>query len=440
VYNSTTMELDTLRNLIVDSQNLLAAPLVRRTLEPLEAPRKAYVCIGPRRAGKSTFLNQIATDKVAQGVARENFLFVNFQDDRLKAVRSGDFELILTAYYSLFPTKRGTELVYVFFDEIQEASGWELFVERLLRTEKVQIYLTGSSARLLSREIATELRGRALTGELWPFSFEEFLSFRGVDAHHAGTRNETLVRHAFEDYWERGGFPEVREGSAKLRVAIHQEYLRTMVYRDIIERHDCSHPQAALRLTEKLVSSIANLYTLNRLTEYLRSLGFKVQKDFVSDVLNWLEDAFVLFSVRLWDRSLAKQNVNPRKIYMVDHALAVSCDASFSEKRGYLLENLVFCHLKRGGNPLCYLRTKTGLEVDFRLGGDEATALIQVAWDLNDDATRARETKALLQAMDEEGLATSTLVTWDTDELLKVGDKEIRVVPVRKFLVNKVGS
>lgn len=362
------MEVDTLRDLIVDSQAQLAPPPVRRTLEPLEAAKKVFVCIGPRRAGKSTFLNQIATDKLAQGVARENFLFVNFQDDRLKAVRAGDFELILTAYYGLFPSKRGSELVYAFFDEIQEATGWELFVERFLRTERVQLYLTGSSARLLSREIATELRGRALTGELWPFSLAEFLRFRGVEANRPGTKHESLVRHAFTDYWERGGFPEVREGSSQLRVAIHQEYLRTMVYRDIIERHDCAHPQAVLKLTEKLVSSVANLYTLNRLTEYLRSLGFKVQKDFVSDVLTWLEDAFVLFSVRLWDRSLAKQNVNARKIYMVDHALAVSCDASFSEKRGYLLENLVFCHLKRRAAPLHYLRTKSGYEVDFRVG------------------------------------------------------------------------
>lgn len=429
------MELETIKNLIVDAQESLSAPLVRRGIEPLLAPGKVFVCIGPRRAGKSTFLNQVAMDLVHQGVARENFLFLNFQDDRLKQVRAGQFDLIPTAYYNLFPEKRATETVHFFFDEIQETKEWELFVERLLRTEKAQIYLTGSSARLLSREIATQMRGRALTSELWPFSLAEYLVFRNIEAQRAGTRNEGLIRRAFDEYWQRGGFPELREADARLRVATHQEYLRTMIYRDIIERHDAPHPQAVLRLAERLVSSVSNPYTLNRLTEFLRSIGFKVQKEFVSAVIGWLEDAFVLFSVRMWDHSLARQNVNPRKIYMVDHAMAASCDASYAEKRGFLLENLVFTHLRRQTEQIHYYRTRSGFEVDFLVGSGQSEHLVQVAWDLDDAATLYRETKALYQAMEEQGIPSATIVTWDSERLIESAGKRIRVLPIRKFLL-----
>ncbi|MEI6388703.1 MAG: ATP-binding protein [Spirochaetota bacterium] len=430
------MELDRLQNVIADGQARIGQPTVRRSLVPLQAPGKVFVCIGPRRAGKSTLLGQMAADLLAQGTARENLVFINFQDDRLKQLRAGNFDLIPSAYYGLYPDKRGRETVHFFLDEIQEAPGWELFVERMLHSESARLYLTGSSARLLSREIATQLRGRALTGELWPFSFEEYLRFRNLDARKPGSINESFVRKAFDEYWERGGFPELREAPEAVRVATHQEYLRSMVYRDIIERHDADHPRAILKLAERLVSTVANLYTVNRLTEYLRSLGFKVQKEFVGQAIDWFEDAFMLFPLRIWDLSLAKQNVNPRKIYMVDHAMAASCDASYSEKRGYLLENLVYTHLRRRTENLNYYKTRRGLEVDFRVVRDSRVELVQVSWSLEDEETRKRETTALFQAMEEEGLTEGLIVTRDEEGVVGKEGRNIHIIPITRFLTS----
>lgn len=366
--------------------------------------------------------------------ARENLVFINFQDNRLKQLRAGDFDLIPSACYSLYPDKRGTETVHFFLDEIQEAPGWELFVERMLHSESVRLYIAGSSARLLSRKIATQLRGRALTSELWPFSFEEYLRFRNLDARKPGSINQSFVRKAFDEYWERGGFPELREAPEAVRVATHQEYLRIMVYRDIIERHDADHPRAILKLAERLVATVTNLYTTNRLTEYLPSLGFKVQKDFVGEAIDWFEHAFILFPLMVRDLSLAKQNVTPRKIYMVDHAMAASCDASYSEKRGYLLGNLVFTHLRKRTENLNYYKTRRALEVDFRVARDSGVELVQVAWSLEDEETRKRETTALFQAMEEEGLPEGLIVTRDEEGLVGKEGRKIHIIPITRFL------
>ena len=143
-------------------------------------PGKATVCIGVRRSGKSTFLFQVIQRLLDSGVPRENLLYLNFFDDRLHALRQDRLGLITEAYYSIYPEKKNTETVYCFFDEIQAVPGWEPFIDRLMRTEKCEVYLTGSSARMLSREIATQMRGRALSWELFPFSFQEFLDYKGI--------------------------------------------------------------------------------------------------------------------------------------------------------------------------------------------------------------------------------------------------------------------
>ena len=218
------------------------------------------------------------------------------------------------AYFSLHPEKKNTETIYCFFDEIQVVAGWEPFVDRLMRTEKCAVYITGSSAAMLSREIATQMRGRALSREIFPFSFREFLDYRGIDAEGPlSTRRRLLVRKAFEEYWERGGFPEVAGLDRALRIRIHQEYWGAMLFRDLVERHDVAHPRAVSDLAHRLVDNTASLYTVNRLTGYLQSLGHRAPKSAVSDYVDWFEDAFFLFTVRIFDASLARANVNPEE-------------------------------------------------------------------------------------------------------------------------------
>ena len=181
-------------------------------------------------------------------------------DDRLRHLQHEGLGVVADGYFSLHPEKKNTETVYCFFDEIQVVPGWEPFVDRLMRTEKCEVYITGSSARMLSREIATQMRGRALAWEIFPFSFREFLDFRGIDSDGPlSTRRRLLVRKAFEEYWERGGFPEVAGLDRALRIRIHQEYWGAMLFRDLVERHDVAHPRAVSDLAHWLVDNTASV-------------------------------------------------------------------------------------------------------------------------------------------------------------------------------------
>ena len=429
--------LATLKALILDFQESPLETGVPRHL-PLEPVRgKAAVCIGVRRSGKSTYLFQVIAGLLARGVPRQNILYVNFFDDRLHGLRPETLGVILEAYYALYPEKKQTETVYCFFDEIQAAPGWEPFVDRLLRTEQCEVYLTGSSARMLSKEIATQMRGRALAWELFPFSFQEFLAARGLESAGAlSTKRRLLIQKAFEDYWVIGGFPEVTTLSRLLRIKIHQEYFHTILFRDLVERHDVAHPKAVTDLAHWLVDNTASLYSINRLTGYLQSFGHTAPKAAVADYLAWFEDAYFLFTVRLFDATLARRNTNPKKIYCVDHALVTSVASGILVNAGHLLENLVFTALRRRHPVVYYYKTRTGREVDFVVPGrGHARQLVQVCESLADPQTRKRETTALAEAMAELGLRTGTLVTRAESGQLTTDSGQIAVVPAWRFLL-----
>jgi uncharacterized protein len=223
---------------------------------------------------------------------------------------------VINAYYQLYPEKKNQETVYFFFDEIQSIPEWELFVERLMRTEQCQVYITGSSARMPSREIATQMRGRSLCWEMYPYSFREFLQARGLmkipTTARLTSKIRLLIQKHFEEYWKCGGFPEVTNASDSLRVKIHQEYFQTILYRDLVERHDISHPKALRDLALQLIDNAGSLYSVNSLYGYLKAQGHKLQKSSIPQYLEWLEDGYFLFSVRLYDASLSRSNANPK--------------------------------------------------------------------------------------------------------------------------------
>ena len=284
--------LDILSEIIRNAQVAPIRSSTPRHLRVRPVAGKAMVCIGARRSGKSTYMFQQIQRLLADGVAPENILYLNFVDDRLHDLRYDNLDSILEAYFSLYPEKRQTEKVHCFFDEIQMVDGWELFVDRLMRTEDCQVYLTGSSAHMLSREVATHMRGRALSWELFPFSFREFLDHTGVEHRQPlSSKQRLLVQKAFGAYWEAGGFPEAAGLDGRLRVKVHQEYFAVMLFRDLIERHDISHPRAAADLAHRLIDNAASPYSVNSLTGYLKSLGHRIPKASVSDYVQWFEDA-----------------------------------------------------------------------------------------------------------------------------------------------------
>ena len=401
-------------------------------------PNKAFVCVGIRRCGKSTFLQQLISDLRAKGIARENIVYLNFFDDRLRPLRAGGMDAIQEAYFSLYPEKKDKEKTVFFFDEIQEMPDWEPFVDRLMRTEKCAVFITGSSARMLSREIATQMRGRALTWELFPFSFAEFLGSRGLsyDIARLPQKKRLLIQKGFAAYWESGGFPEVLDATPRVRLMIHQEYFKTIVERDLVERHDLAHPRAAMDLAFRLLNSVSCHYSINRLTEFLKSRQYAVTKAFVSECLDGMEDAYFLYSTRIFHRSLSVQNANTKKIYAADPALVRSVISRSVVNSGHLLENLVFIHLRRSGLEIHYYRTHDGREVDFLvIDANGEKQLIQVCESLSEEATFERETRALQAACGELRLYRATLVTRAEDRLLTLGRIRIHVVPIWKFLL-----
>ena len=230
--------------------------------------------------------------------------------------------------------------------------------------------------------------------------------------------------------------PEVVGLDRNLRIKIHQEYFHTILFRDLVERHDISHPKAVSDLAHWLVDNASSLYSVNNLTGYLKSLGHKVPKSAVSDYLAWFEDAYFLFTVRIFDASLARSNTNPKKIYCVDHALVKSLSSGILVNSGHLLENLVFMALRRLYPEVSYFKTKTGREVDFVVPGrDRSRMLVQVCESLVETQTRKREMLALTEAMSELGQKTGTIVTKSEDERISTETGTIEVVPIWRFLL-----
>lgn len=430
--------IDILKEIFLDFQDMDLPTGIARQVSVSNMPGKATVCIGVRRSGKSTFMFQLMKKLHNAGIARQNILYLNFFDDRLHNLQHDKLAVILEAYFSLYPEKKNAEKVYCFFDEIQVIPGWEPFVDRLMRTENSEVYITGSSAQMLSREIATQMRGRAISWEMFPFSFLEFLDYKGIDsAGPLSTKKRLTIQKAFGDYWETGGFPEIAGLDRMLRIKIHQEYFNAMLFRDLVERHDIAHPKAVIDLAHWLMDNIGSLYSINNLTGYLKSLGHKVPKSAVADYLEWFEDAFILFTVRIFDASLARVNTNPKKIYCVDHALVTSISSGILVNSGHLLENLVFTVLRRLTPDIFYYKTRMGREVDFITGRTgQSRMLVQVCESMADPHTRKRETTALAEAMSELQQAQGIIVTRNEEEQIPVFSGKIDVVPAWRFLLN----
>lgn len=439
--------LEILQEIILDFQELDLPTGVTRRVEITPVSGKATVCIGVRRSGKSTFMFQLMQRLLDTNVPRQNILYLNFFDDRLHNLQHDSLGIILEAYFSLYPEKKNTEKVYCFFDELQVVPGWEPFVDRLIRMENCEVYITGSSAQMLSREIATQMRGRALSWEMFPFSFQEYLDFKGIEySGPLSTKKRLLIQKAFDEYWQAGGFPEVAGLDRMLRIKIHQEYFNSMLFRDLIERHDISHPKALTDMAHRLVDNTANLYSVNSLTGYLKSLGHKTPKSAVSEYLTWFEDAYFLFTVRIFDASLARSNTNPKKIYCIDHALVTSVSSGMLINSGHLLENLVFTALRRVTPDIFYYKTNTGKEVDFitlmpaSQGQSRPRLLVQVCESMASPPTSKREITALSEAMVELNIKEGIIVTRGEDEKIHLDSGTIHVVPAWRFLLNLSGS
>jgi uncharacterized protein len=429
--------IELIKEIILDAQKGDFFTGTPRRLAITPVPNKATVIIGVRRSGKSTYLNQILRYWINEGVSTDNILYINFFDDRLSNLRTQGLDLVIQAYYLLYPHKKSAETVYCYFDEIQVIPGWEAFIDRLLRTENCLIYLSGSSAKMLSKEIATQMRGRALSWEIFPFSFLEFTDHKKIkNSLPANGQQRLYLQNAFEEFWTCGGFPEVIGLEKSLRIKIHQEYFESVLFRDLIERYDISHPRALIDLAKKLLENIASMYTLNSLTGFLKSYGYNVSKSSISEYLKWFEDAYFLYTVRLYDASFRRSNANPKKVYCVDHALVRSVSSGILVNSGHILENIVFVALRRLYPEIFYYKTAGNQEIDFILKNQAGNVFIyQVCESLANPSTRKREISALQEAMAELNQPGSYIITKNEEDRIEVKSGIIEILPAWKFLL-----
>ncbi len=406
---------DLLRQKIVDSLATPPPAFTPRDVRLPKVPGKAIAVLGVRRAGKTTYLWQLIAERLAAGTPRAGLLYFSFEDERLAGMTAADMHLVVEEYYRLHPEWREKRRAVFLLDEIQNVPGWEGFARRLLDTESVDLFLSGSSAKLLSREVATSMRGRALEAVIHPFSFREVLRHIGREPKRStnplpkGTRS--AVQHALRGYLTVGGFPEAQGLEARDRFDLLRSYVDLALLRDVIERHDVSNPVGLRWLARHLLANAGGSFSISKFHGDLRSQGIPVAKNTLHEYLAHLEDAFLVRTASIAGGSERRRMVNPRKVYPIDPGLIPVYDQAGRANVGHALETCVFLELVRHGAEVAYVRTATGKEVDFLARyHDGREELVQVCADLAAGDTYEREVRALLEAAQEHPRAELHLI------------------------------
>ena len=367
------------------------------------------VVSGIRRCGKSTLLRQFV-EKLGR-----DFFYFNFDDIRLVDFSPADFGLLDKAI-------AGSGNRLLFFDEIQSARHWELYVRQKL-DEGFQVAVTGSNASLLSRELGTRLTGRHISKELFPFSYPEFCAFLGYEA------RAVSGAVALEAYLEKGGFPEyLKTGNTDVLAQLQSDIL----YRDITVRYGIRDAASLRRLFVYLVSNPAQKVSPSRL---LQTAGVKSPTT-VLEYISFFEAAYLLNLLPCFAWSAKAQSLAPKKVYIADPGIIKTGSVSFSGNKGALLENFVYNCLRAETTDLFYFSGKDGSECDFIVQPHEQPRCIQVCQELNAE-NQDREINGLLEAMDFFGLEEAAILTYNDEDTIMTGGKRINVVPVWKWDAEK---
>lgn len=369
-------------------------------------PNKIKVAIGMRRSGKTYFLLQQIHSLQKNGIPLSQIFFMSFEDDRLLPMSQETLRNFINEFYNLYPENHD-KLCYFFLDEIQNVENWPTLVRRIFDSKLAELYLTGSSAKLLSKEIATSLRGRSVATEIWPFSFDEYLLANKVEP--AGKISgkivrDRLMRHLIE-YLMHGGFPEAIHLELPDRNGLLQDYVNVVIFRDIIERYGITNITLIKYMIKTMLKNIGTSFAVNKFYNDLKSQGFPVSKTTIHDYLGYIEDAYLAFTVPLYSESIRKVHSNPRKIYAIDSGLINAYAISLSKNYGHLFENLVYLDLRRKEHEIYYYLTNERYEIDFMTKDKSGNLhLYQVAWDSSNPETMERETRALRIAEKELGI------------------------------------
>jgi predicted AAA+ superfamily ATPase len=411
-----------IKSLIIEKQEEISRiSLVKRLLD-LETAAN-YVFIGVRRAGKSYLLYQHIQDLIQKGaIHKENILYANFEDERIAFMNVEDLGLFLECYKEMYDARP-----WIFLDEIQNVSGWEKFARRLADS-KYKVFITGSNAKMLSKEIHTTLGGRFISKEVFPFSFQEYLSFHEVVL----TRNweygetRTLVIKLFNDYFYYGGFAESFVLNDK-RSWINSLYQKILLG-DVIFRNSIRNESAIRVLVKKLAESVMQPSSLARIKNVMDSTGTGLARNTLVDYIRFLEDAYLIFGISNFSDKLSNRETL-KKRYFWDNGLL---NNFLFEPETKLLENEVAITLKKKYQEDLYYYNKN-IEVDFFIPKERRA--IQVSYSIADPSTRQREVRALLKLSEIYLPDKLEIVTWDEETTINEGGLIIRTVPVWKWLL-----
>jgi predicted AAA+ superfamily ATPase len=399
----------------------LTAPLPPRTARDIRLPtipNKALAIIGVRRGGKTSFLYSQIAERLAEGDSPGTHILVSLEDERLVGMTAEDLGWIFEEHRRLVSAVREQGHRTVYLDEVQVVPGWEAVVRRLLDAHDTQVFVSGSSAKLLSSEVHTSLRGRSMEVLVHPFSFREALRHAGQEPalgwNLLTSNDRATLDAALRRYIEVGGFPEAQGVEKRDRMALLKGYVDLMVLRDVVERHRVSNVEALRRLQRHLLANPAGAFSVSRFHRDLKSQGLAVGEETLHHQLSYLEDAFLVRVVSMQTTSERQRMRNPRKIYPIDPGLIPVYERVGRENRGRSLETVVLLELERRGYQVGWVRVAGDLEVDFYAEhAVEGALLIQVSLDTTSELTWAREVRALVAAVEEYPDARALLITLD---------------------------
>lgn len=441
----TTFESDAIREVVAEGMTRPIPGGIERDVAIPRLAERASVLKGVRRCGKTYRMYQRMRELLARGIERSDMLFVDFEDDRLEGASDNVIGDVAEAYMRA-TAGRGAERRYLFFDEVQNVDGWGRPLRRLTQNPQFEICVSGSSARMLSDDIATEFRGRGISAEVYPLSFREFLRGRGIEAPaDAGFASPELGRvcaAAFCDYLDVGGFPEVQGADGPTRVAALQDVVWTIAARDLAERHGLPL-SGTRRFMQRALRMSGREFSANKVYNALRSMHVPLSKADAHALPELCEDAYLFFLVSRFGATETEASQGKRKLYAIDPGLQFALGPASSADLGQRLEDAVYVELRRRlrGDPLSsigFYRTAGGFEVDFCVGDAdtrEPSELYQVSARVRDEGTLRREVRALSQALDETGLGRGILIVLDAHEVPDPGDPRIRVIDAWRWML-----
>lgn len=406
------------------AKDVLRHKFNRSKLDYCFSTKNALALIGVRRSGKTYYSFDVAEKYFTNKKEKNNFLYMNFEDPYFTNFNSTEE---LDNLIQLYAERFLKEPELVILDEIQNIKAWEKWVRKQVEMSKFKIIVTGSSAKLLSKEISSSLTGRCIEKSIWTLSFTEYLNLQFQDKSKPN-RNESLAY--LKKYMLEGSFPElISISSEHSRTELLKQYLQDIIYRDIVNRYQ-------LRSVHDL-NLVLNYY-LTKLSSTHSSYSIKkalgIHVDTATEYTQYLEDSFLIFTVERYHHNLKVQRRDPKKIYVIDNGLRNANSRSASDDLGKLFENLVYLELRRQNREIYYY--KANQEVDFIITENYKPIMaIQACYgDLSDQSTQDREVSALQECLEELNLSEGFIISWDREETLKLDNHTIRIVPYYKWV------